>query len=73
MKEEKVILVDTNDEPVGLMNKMAAHEQGILHRAFSVFILNAKNELMLQKLLSGENIEEQQAPSPAPLSFTPVL
>ncbi|NJM80036.1 MAG: isopentenyl-diphosphate Delta-isomerase [Flavobacterium sp.] len=49
MKEEKVILVDTNDEPVGLMNKMAAHEQGILHRAFSVFILNAKNEVMLQQ------------------------
>lgn len=52
MKEEKVILVDTNDEPVGLMNKMAAHEQGILHRAFSVFILNAKNEVMLQQRAS---------------------
>ena len=52
MKEEKVILVDTNDEPVGLMAKMAAHEQGILHRAFSVFILNNKNEVMLQQRAS---------------------
>lgn len=49
MIEEKVILVDTNDEPLGLMNKMAAHEQGLLHRAFSVFILNDNNELMLQQ------------------------
>jgi isopentenyl-diphosphate delta-isomerase len=49
MIEEKVILVDTNDEPLGLMDKMAAHEQALLHRAFSVFILNDKNEVMLQQ------------------------
>lgn len=49
MIEEKVILVDINDEPIGLMEKMAAHEQGLLHRAFSVFILNDKNEVMLQQ------------------------
>jgi isopentenyl-diphosphate delta-isomerase len=47
--EEKVILVDTNDNPIGLMNKLEAHEKAILHRAFSVFILNDKNELMLQQ------------------------
>ena len=52
MIEEKVILVDTNDEPIGLMEKMAAHEQALLHRAFSVFVLNDKNEVMLQQRAS---------------------
>lgn len=46
---EIVILVDKNDRPVGKMEKMEAHEKGILHRAFSVFIFNDKNELMLQQ------------------------
>ncbi len=49
MVEEKVILVDQNDQPIGLMNKLEAHEKALLHRAFSVFILNDKNELMLQQ------------------------
>jgi hypothetical protein len=40
MKEEKVVLVDTEDNPVGTMPKMEAHEKAVLHRAFSVFILN---------------------------------
>ena len=40
MDEEKVILVDTNDNPIGVMPKMEAHKQALLHRAFSVFILN---------------------------------
>ncbi|NDE29800.1 MAG: isopentenyl-diphosphate delta-isomerase, partial [Flavobacteriia bacterium] len=40
MKEENVILVDTNDTPLGTMPKMEAHEKAVLHRAFSVFILN---------------------------------
>jgi isopentenyl-diphosphate delta-isomerase len=47
--EEKVILVDKNDNPIGLMNKLEAHERALLHRAFSVFILNDKKELMLQQ------------------------
>ncbi|WGK65034.1 isopentenyl-diphosphate Delta-isomerase [Croceiramulus getboli] len=49
MKEEKVILVDENDEQIGLMPKMEAHEKALLHRAFSVFVLNDKKELMLQQ------------------------
>jgi isopentenyl-diphosphate delta-isomerase len=49
MVEEQVILVNENDEPIGLMNKLEAHEKAQLHRAFSVFILNDKNELMLQQ------------------------
>jgi len=49
MKEEQVILVNENDEQIGLMPKMEAHEKALLHRAFSVFIFNDKNELMLQQ------------------------
>lgn len=49
MKEENVILVNTNDEQIGLMPKMEAHEKAVLHRAFSVFVLNEKNEIMLQQ------------------------
>ena len=49
MVEEKVILVDKNDNPIGLMNKLEAHEKALLHRAFSVCVLNDKNELMLQQ------------------------
>lgn len=49
MKEEKVILVNEQDEQIGLMPKMEAHEKAVLHRAFSVFIFNDKNELMLQQ------------------------
>jgi len=47
--EEHVILVDDNDNAVGTMEKMEAHLQGKLHRAFSVFIFNPKGELLLQQ------------------------
>ena len=47
--EEKVILVSKVDEQLGLMGKMEAHEKGILHRAFSVFVFNKKGELLLQQ------------------------
>ena len=49
MKKENVVLVDRNDNPMGLMPKLEAHEKGVLHRAFSVFILNQKGQLMLQR------------------------
>lgn len=49
MAEENVILVNERDEPIGLMPKMEAHEKALLHRAFSVFILNSRNEVMLQQ------------------------
>ena len=49
MKEEKVILVNSNDKPIGLMPKMEAHEKALLHRAFSVFVINSNNEMMLQQ------------------------
>lgn len=52
MIEEQVILVNEKDEPIGLMNKLEAHEKAVLHRAFSVFILNDKNEVLLQQRAS---------------------
>lgn len=51
---EKVILVNELDEAIGEMEKMEAHEKGILHRAFSVFIFNEQNELLLQKRASSK-------------------
>ncbi|PKH51322.1 isopentenyl-diphosphate delta-isomerase [Tenacibaculum sp. Bg11-29] len=47
--KEQVILVDEQDNPIGLMEKIEAHEKALLHRAFSVFIFNDKKELMLQQ------------------------
>lgn len=47
--EEFVVLVDHNDNELGLMEKQQAHVAGLLHRAFSVFIFNSKGELMLQQ------------------------
>ena len=47
--EEYVVLVDDNDNKIGLMPKLMAHEKALLHRAFSVFIFNDNNELMLQR------------------------
>jgi len=49
MIEENVILVNEQDEQIGLMPKLEAHEKAILHRAFSVFIRNERNEIMLQQ------------------------
>lgn len=49
MEEEKVILVNEWDEPIGLMPKLEAHQKAVLHRAFSVFILNENKEIMLQQ------------------------
>ena len=49
MTVEKVILVNEKDEQIGLMPKLEAHEKAILHRAFSVFVLNSNNEIMLQQ------------------------
>ena len=48
-KEEQVILVNEKDEQIGVMPKMEAHEKALLHRAFSVFVFNDNNELMIQQ------------------------
>ena len=45
----EVVLVNEIDEPIGTMEKMAAHRKAFLHRAFSVFILNSRSDMLLQK------------------------
>ncbi|TXE16671.1 isopentenyl-diphosphate Delta-isomerase [Psychroserpens burtonensis] len=49
MIEEQVILVNDKDEQIGTMPKLEAHEKALLHRAFSIFIFNDQNELMVQQ------------------------
>ncbi|HEX4886611.1 MAG TPA: isopentenyl-diphosphate Delta-isomerase [Luteibaculaceae bacterium] len=46
---EYVVLVDHQDQAIGLAEKLEAHEQGWLHRAFSIFIFNSQNKLLLQQ------------------------
>ena len=48
-RSPEVILVDEQDQAVGTLPKMAAHEQGLLHRAISVYVLNAQGELLMQR------------------------
>jgi len=46
---EYLILVDEKDNQLGLMEKMEAHEKGLLHRAFSVFLFNSKGEMLIHQ------------------------
>jgi isopentenyl-diphosphate delta-isomerase len=46
---DRVILVDEKDEPIGEMDKLEVHQKGLLHRAFSIFIFNDMNQLLLQR------------------------
>ena len=52
--QTEVILVNEIDEALGSMEKMEAHQKGLLHRAFSIFIFNKKGELLLQQRASGK-------------------
>jgi isopentenyl-diphosphate delta-isomerase len=45
---EENVLVDKDDQQIGLMPKLEAHEKA-LYRAFLFFVLNSKNEIMLQQ------------------------
>ena len=47
--KEFVVLVDQDDQKLGLMEKQQAHVAGLLHRAFSVFVFNSNGELMIQQ------------------------
>lgn len=49
---EEVILVNENDEEIGAMEKLEAHEKALLHRAFSVILFNSKGEMLIQKRAS---------------------
>ena len=49
MKPQQVILVNQDDEPVGVMEKTEVHQKGLLHRAFSVFIFDKSGRMLLQQ------------------------
>ncbi|KAM4065034.1 NUDIX domain-containing protein [Hirsutella rhossiliensis] len=54
LMDEMCIVTDENDMPIGKASKMICHlmsniNKGLLHRAFSVFLFNDKNELLLQQ------------------------
>ncbi len=49
MKKEMVILVNEKDEKIGIEEKLKAHQEGKLHRAFSVLLFNKKGEVLIQK------------------------
>lgn len=51
---EKVILVDSADRVTGEAEKLEAHRQGVLHRAFSIFIFNSRGELLVQQRALGK-------------------
>jgi len=46
---EYILLVDENDKEVGIGEKIKTHQEGKLHRAFSIFVFNSKGELLLQR------------------------
>ncbi|MBK8248947.1 MAG: isopentenyl-diphosphate Delta-isomerase [Gemmatimonadetes bacterium] len=50
----EVILVNDRDEEVGRCEKLAAHEQGLLHRAVSVFVFDADGRWLIQQRADGK-------------------
>ncbi len=48
-KQEIVVLVNDKDEVLGYIEKLDAHEKGLLHRAISVIIFNDKGEMLIQQ------------------------
>ena len=52
--KDEVIIVNERDEWLGTMGKLEAHKSGALHRAFSVFVINDKDELLLQQRAEGK-------------------
>jgi isopentenyl-diphosphate delta-isomerase len=50
----EVILVNEKDESIGTMEKLEAHKKGLLHRAFSIFVFNSANELLIHQRAFGK-------------------
>lgn len=56
-EDEALILVDNEDRQIGVLDKAACHDgQGILHRAFSVFLFDAEGRLLLQQRAEGKRL-----------------
>ena len=56
-EDELLILVDSNDQDIGNLNKGACHDGlGSLHRAFSIFLFNKRGELLVQQRSSDKRL-----------------
>lgn len=49
MLRNEVLLVDINDNEIGVEYKEDAHKKPMLHRAFSVYLYNDKKQMLIQK------------------------
>jgi isopentenyl-diphosphate delta-isomerase type 1 len=58
---EHVILVDKNDQPLGTAEKLAAHREGLCHRAFSVFVYR-KTPQGIEILLQQRALHKYHSP-----------
>jgi len=57
LMDEVCIVLDENDNPIGSASKKACHlmgniDKGLLHRAFSIFLFDSSNRLLLQQRAS---------------------
>ncbi len=56
-EDEMLVLVDDEDRATGFLDKAAAHDgEGILHRAFSLFIFNPQGQLLLQQRAADKRL-----------------
>jgi isopentenyl-diphosphate Delta-isomerase len=51
---DKVMLVDKHNHQIGTMGKIRVYREGLLHRAFSIPLINFANEILLQKRADGK-------------------
>jgi isopentenyl-diphosphate Delta-isomerase len=49
MAEERLILVDEKNRAIGVGKKTPVHRAGLLHRAFSIFIVDVEGRILLQR------------------------
>src|SRR5690606_14929915 len=55
--DEALVLVDADDREIGFLDKASAHDgEGVLHRAFSLFIFNPQGELLLQQRAADKRL-----------------
>ena len=55
--DEPLILVDKDDQEIGYESKAKCHQgDGILHRAFSIFIFNDRGQILMQKRSSQKKL-----------------
>ena len=55
--DEPLILVDGDDRELGTLDKASCHDgDGVLHRAFSLFVFNAEGDTLLQRRHSDKRL-----------------